>query len=342
MPNQSIQIKSITSAKVWDDFVLSHSDANFLSSHNWGQFHQRLEQPVFYQGFYKGNRLVGVALFIKELAKRGNYLTVAGGPILDWQSTELASAFASYAKKLAQKENCHFVRVRPQLTDSPNNRRLFSSLGFHLAPIHLTADLTWQLNLQPHESELLAQMRKSTRYEINKAKKLGVRVIESTDPADIKAFHAHQLNLAKLHNFVPFSYNFLYQQFSVFAASKQAALYHAYHQDTFLASAFVIFFGPEAVYHYAVSSPDNRRFPGSHAALWHAILEAKKRGHQRFNFWGIAPDNKPNHRFASLNTFKQGFGGFQHAYLPAHDLPTSPYYRLIQVFEIFRAKIRRL
>src|SRR5690606_23846818 len=132
-------------------------------------------------------------------------------------------------------------------------------------------DLTWQLNLQPHESELLAQMRKSTRYEINKAKKLGVRVIESTDPADIKAFHAHQLNLAKLHNFVPFSYNFLYQQFSVFAASKQAALYHAYHQVTFLASAFVIFFGPEAVYHYAVSSPDNRRFPCSHAALWHAI-----------------------------------------------------------------------
>jgi lipid II:glycine glycyltransferase (peptidoglycan interpeptide bridge formation enzyme) len=135
---------------------------------------------------------------------------------------------------------------------------------------------------------------------------------------------------------------FLYEQFSVFAADDQAALIHSYLNDQLLATAYVLFYNREAVYHYGISTPANERLPGSYAAQWTAILEAKRRDCTAYNFWGVAPKDETNHRFAGVSTFKRGFGGEEVAYLPAHDLPTSPIYQLTHLFETLRKKARHL
>jgi len=76
--------------------------------------------------------------------------------------------------------------------------------------------------------------------------------------------------------------------------------------------------------------------------LWEAILEAKRRDCERFNLWGVAPKDETRHRFASLSVFKRGFGGEEVEYLPAHDLPLTPRYKAIRIFEIFRKRLRRV
>jgi lipid II:glycine glycyltransferase (peptidoglycan interpeptide bridge formation enzyme) len=47
---------------------------------------------------------------------------------------------------------------------------------------------------------------------------------------------------------------------------------------------------------------------------------------QFYNFWGVAPENKPTHPWQGLTTFKLGFGGERHHFLHAQDLPLSPFY----------------
>jgi lipid II:glycine glycyltransferase (peptidoglycan interpeptide bridge formation enzyme) len=120
------------------------------------------------------------------------------------------------------------------------------------------------------------------------------------------------------------------------------AFINSYQDDKLLASAFVIFYNHEAVYHYGVSTPDNDDWPGSYATQWAAIQEGKKRDCHVYNFWGIAPEDQPDHRFAGVSLFKRGFGGQEVPYLPAHDLGVTPFYWLTRGFELIRKKVRGL
>lgn len=339
----------------WENIVRSHEEANFLQSYNWGDFHQRLEKKVFYGILCEGASIensqpVGAALFVKETAKRGSYLTVAGGPLIDWESDKAEKIFAFFtqqATELAKKEACVFVRMRPQCIETDAVKKLVGKHGWSESPMHLTADLTLQLDLSFDEDALLMQMRKNTRYEIRQAQKRNITVRQSTDPQEIQEFYDHQLELAKKHNFVPFSYKFLHEQFLAFVEDNEVMLFHSYlpteeGKEVLLASAFIIFYNGEAVYHYGISTQENDRQPGSYACQWAAILEAKKRNCHSYNFWGIAPKEETEHRFAGVSIFKRGFGGDEVQYLPAHDLPVSWQYNLVRSFEKMRKKARNL
>ncbi len=338
----TLQTSLVESKEAWEAFLATSPTANFLQSWNWGVFHQKLGKKVFPLGLFQNDQQVGAAMVVKEEAKRGNYLTVAGGPLLNWQdATQLQTVFDAL-RQLAQQEGCQFVRVRPQERETDQLRDIVRQLGLQQSPMHLTADLTLQLDLTQSEEELLAGMRKNTRYEVRRAEKLGVEVRQSEDPNDIQAFYDQQLEVAKRHNFVPFSYQFLHEQFITFARDHQVKLFHSYHEGKLLASAFIIFYHQEAVYHYGVSTAANEKLPGSYACQWAAIRWAKENGGLKYNFWGIAPQDQTEHRFAGVSLFKRGFGGEEVQYLPAHDLPVSAGYQVVRGFELIRKKLRKL
>lgn len=327
----------------WEHFVTSRPEANFLQSWNWGVFHQHLGKKVFRVGIFdEQQQLYGVAGCVIETAKRGKYMTIAGGPLIVNNDPAAIQFLFSELAKLAGQEDCVFIRVRPQLILNQQTQDLFRKMKFVEAPMHLTADLTLQLDLTKTEEELLSKMRKNTRYEVRKADKIGVTVTTSQDPDQIQTFYEHQVELAQKHNFVPFSYQFLHEQFKAFVADDQVMLFHSWHENKLLASAFIIFYNQEAVYHYGISTPDNHKLPGSYACQWAAIKEAKQRGCTRYNFWGIAPKDQPEHRFAGVSLFKRGWGGQEIQYVPAQDLPLSWQYKMIKSFELLRKKSRKL
>lgn len=338
----SLHTQLVETEFAWESFLTSRLEANFLQSWNWSTFHQKLGKKTFTLGLFDGEVQIGAALSVKEEAKRGTYLTVAGGPLLDWNNLEHLEVMFSALKALAKQEGCQFIRIRPQEVDSVELRQTAARLGLQESPMHLTADLTLQLDLTKSEDEILADMRKNTRYEVRRVEKLGVEVRQSEDPAEIQQFYDQQLDVAKRHNFVPFSYQFLHEQFVTFAEDHQARLFHAYHEGKLLATAFILFYHQEAVYHYGVSTADNDRLPGSYACQWEAIKWAKANGGLRYNFWGIAPQEQTEHRFAGVSVFKRGFGGQEVQYLPAHDLPISASYQMVRGFEFLRKKMRKL
>ena len=59
--------------------------------------------------------------------------------------------------------------------------------------MHLHAELSNLLDITKTEEELLANMRKATRYEIKQAQKLGIRITTSQDSADIGEFYDLQI-----------------------------------------------------------------------------------------------------------------------------------------------------
>ena len=327
----------------WEKFMTSHKEGNFLHSWNWGQFHQNLGKTIYRLGFLKNKTLTGVMLCIVEKAKRATYLTVPGGPVIDWGNTDLVNLFKQTIEKIAEDENCSFVRVRPQILENEENSQLFASLGFKHAPMHLTAELTRQLDLTKSEEQLLSEMRKTTRYEIKQAIKLGIKISVSKDPKDIDEFYKLQRETARRQHFVEFDKKFLEEQFSVFIKDNQVLLFTASLGRLKLAQAFIIFYGKEADYHYGASTLDGRKYPGAYLIQWEAIKEAKRRGMKRYNLWGVAPEGQTHHRFWGVSVFKRGFGGQDIEYLHAQDLVINPFsYKINQAIELARKKLRGL
>lgn len=336
----------ITDRAQWDAFKSERPEANFLQSWEWGEFHQTRGCIVERIGFFRSDKLIGIVSYVIESARRATYMAVAGGPIIDWLPSpdrEVVAYVFETLRTHAKQHGCSFIRMRPQAVDTPEVRKLCIELGFRLSPMHLTADLTSQLNLAPEPDELLANMRKSTRYEIRKAQKMGVAVEVSTDPNDIDEFYMVQLQTAKRQRFVPFSRDFLKKQFVAFVQSEKVFLYKSYYEGTLLAMAFVIFDAAEGVYHYGASTEDGRRAPGAYLIQWEAICEARRRGCLRYNFWGVTPEGVTDKRFSSISLFKRGFGGEDVAYLPAQDMIISPLpYYINYVIERIRHYRRRL
>lgn len=335
-------IRFIDEKKNWENLLGNFPEKNFLQSWQWGRFHEQLGQKVFHLVFYEKGQLQGLALLVEERAKRGGYLSCAAGPLFLGNWKEGFSTFATVAAEIARARGDWFVRVRPNLPESPQNRKLFRELGFVPAPMHLHAETTWQLWLTKSSEELLRGMTKNHRYELRRAMRLGVKVVLSRDPKDVERFYRLQVLTAERQGFIPFSWEYLRRQFEAFSADNQALLFKAFWHKRLVAAALVLFYGSEAVYHYAAANQEARKTAAAYAICWQAILEAQKRGLPLFNFWGIAPEDKGGHRFAGLNHFKKGFGGGQVNYLHAHDLPVAKRYCLTFVFEHLRRFRRRL
>jgi lipid II:glycine glycyltransferase (peptidoglycan interpeptide bridge formation enzyme) len=55
-----------------------------------------------------------------------------------------------------------------------------------------------------------------------------------------------------------------------------------------------------------------------------AIRAAKARGHKWYDFYGIAPKDKPDDRWAGFSVFKRKFGGVELNFVPALDHVYDP------------------
>lgn len=338
-----IDIKEITKPEIWEFFLKNCPESNFLQSFYHGKTHENIGKRVFFSGIYQKEKLTGISLSIVENAKRGKYLIVPGGPIFGWNNKKIVNSWIKHIKKIAISNKCVFVRIRPQIINSKKNRKLLKDFGLSPSPMHLTAETTLQLNLDQPLDQILSHMRKNTRYEIKKAKKIGIEVKKSSSLKDIDQFYQLQLDTARRQKFVPFSKKLLTSEFKTFAAQNQAHLYTAFLDQTILAQAMIIHYPTESSYHFGASSLKGRKYPGAYAIQWQAIQDAKKRNIPRYNFWGVVEPEQTKHRFYGVSIFKKGFGGDQVNYIKAHDLVVNPVkYVPNYIFETLRKKLRHL
>ena len=83
-----VELRKITPSEL-DEYVLeNHHEANFLQTSSWGKTYEDDGKQVFYFGVFCDNKLCGSAVAILKPAKRGRYLEIPGGPILDWDGNK--------------------------------------------------------------------------------------------------------------------------------------------------------------------------------------------------------------------------------------------------------------
>lgn len=317
--------KEITSQPTWDSFVKQYSPMALFQGWEWGDVEKKLGHKLWRWGWFDGNGLIAVAQIKKITAKRGTFLHVRHGPILKDQKIAVWKMVLEDLKKLAGEEHAWFIRVSPQI-----DAISFPKLGFVPAPIHaMDAELCWVLDLDKSEEELLAGMRKTTRYEIRRAQKMGITI-----DTGLKDFFVLYTQTSQRHGFVPHSG--IREELEVFG--NNAIVLNAVFERVPIASAIILFWGEQAIYHHGASIQS--KVPASYFLQWEAIREAKKRGEKLYNFWGIAPEDKPNHPWRGITLFKKGFGGREVEFVHAQDYPVSPLYVIPKTIESIRKRLK--
>ncbi len=343
-----IVVKEVVNKGIWEDFLLKCEEKTFLNSWNWGEFNKTMGNKVWRWGVFSDfNHLMGVSQIIKIRAKRGTFFHLPHSPNVDTNKKEhkeiILKTLLKNLKTLAKREKVDFIRVSPVWERNNDNIEIFKKLNFRMAPIHMHAELTWELDITPETETLLNNMRKTTRYLIRQAKKNNdVKIIESKDIDDIKEFNQIYQETSRRHHFVVFPFQYLKNEFSTFLSDNQIFLLLGKYKNEVVSSGIFILWQKTAFYHHGASILKYRKIPVSYLLIWEAIKKAKEMGCQRFNFWGIAPDDKPKHPWAGLSLFKKGFGGYKKEYVQTQDLPLSWRYWLIYIFEKLRRIKRRL
>lgn len=323
---------------LWHKVLAAHPEANFLQSPAWFKYNQTLGHQVLLHDFGSGH----IALSIVKNARRGRYLEIPAGPLIDWQDQRVVSAAFAELKATAHKHHCVFIRFRPALRATPANFEIMKSLSARPAPFHLHAERTVVLDLTASTDDLLAAFRRQTRYEVRRATKLALKVSSAHNAELLHHFHEVQAATARRQHFIPPSAKELESLSLAFKGDLK--IYRATDtNDQTVALGLVLTAPPEAVYFEAASTDLNRQLPGAYALQWQIIKDLKKQGITRYNLWGIAPKNQPGHRYAGVTTFKTGFGGEIVDFVPAHDLVLRPLsYLKTLTIETIRKKRRHL
>jgi lipid II:glycine glycyltransferase (peptidoglycan interpeptide bridge formation enzyme) len=340
-------------------FILKHEEGNFLQSDEWGKVAEKVGHKAIRKDFEGGD---SVLMIIKD-ARRGRYLEIPGGPLIDWDRPKIIKEVFDEIKSIAKAEKCVFVRFRPQLLNTPENRKVIESTGAKPAPFHLHAQNTVILDLNKSLDDLLSSMRRQTRYEVRRAGKLELVVKKGNSKELFEEFHATQVETAKRQGFIPPNMDELEAYHEVFG--KNAMIYYVETTKPITADGkkviegkpegdyipagtrinygLFIDYGTEVEYFEAASTEYGHAVPGAYAMLWQAASDYKEKGLKRFNLWGIAPPNQPNHRYARVTTFKTGFGGEQVEFIHAQDIVINPVkYQLTKIVEQVRKKKRHL
>lgn len=340
----SYTIRQIDSSKDWQEFFNTNKVNSFLHTWQYGEFNTAINtrpgESVHRIGVYNDGGLVGIALFIVIQARRGSYVFCPHGPIVQDNNQTIVKNIIEYSIDFARQKKVDFVRYAPLLPNTSEFQALFSELGFRAAPIHVHPELAWILDITPSADDLLAQMRKTSRYSIRKAIKDGVNIRKSTTLEDLGKFENLYSETVARQHFTPFSTNYLENELKHFSTENSLCIYIAEYNNEPVAASMVIYTPYSGFYHQGASSRKYPKLTAAHLMQWEAILEAKRRGCQRYNFWGIIEDAQTNHPWKGLTLFKKGFGGYSENYLHAQDRPLTSKYWLNFAIETIRKKKR--
>jgi len=342
-----MNIREIKDKNIWENFLLECAEKTFLSSWNWGEFSEKMGKKIWRFGILKDNELISVALIIKNVAKRGTYLSIPHGPATTEgfkSKKEILRTLLDELKKIGKEEKADFIRIGPVWERNEENEKAFGNNGFKEAPMHEHAEASWKLDITPPEEELMKNMRKTTRYLIRQAQKdENIETFQRWNISDVETFNKIHQEVVKAQKFIPFSLKYFENEFSAFNKDNQISIFFGRYKGEIIAASYVIFWSNIGFYHHAALLPQYHKIPIAYSLLWEAIKEAKKRGCILYDFWGyVNPKENPKHPWAGPTLFKMGFGGRPYEYVKTQDLPLSNKYWLTFLFEKIRKTKRGL
>lgn len=244
---------------------------------------------------------------------------VPRGPVVDRWTPESVGAVTELLRAAVRQAGgwISHVRIDPDVeADGPEDtagelRAALSAAGWRAAsPIQPAA--TRIVDLRADEAALWSDLRQKWRQYVNRARSLGVRIVEAGGDR-IPVFHRILLETATRGGFVARSQAAYRAVWDAFAPEGRARLLFAELPDGEpVASLFLVRCGGRVAEFYGGMTAAGAESRANYLLKWEAIRSSRERGATSYDLWGLATPG--------IAHFKAGFGGREVRYVGAWDL----------------------
>lgn len=297
----------------WDEFVQQHELGTIHQLSKWGHFQARVPARGKYWILVveSSDKIVGGTVLIRHSLPKGLcWLYAARGPVVEYLDGSKLALLVDEVKKIAVKERAVFMRIDPPLLRGGVKVKGFRQIEEGFQPQH-----TLIVDLQASEEEILAQMKQKGRYNIKVAEKKGVHIRAGKGKKDIGEFYRLLQETTDRDGFRGHGEDY-YQAMLEELGDSYAKLWLAEYEGEVIAGAIVTYFGKVATYYYGVSSNKYRNVMAPYLLHWEVMKEAKERGFEQYDLFGIAPEGREKgHAWEGVTSFKRKFGGSYVKYL---------------------------
>lgn len=287
----------------WDNLVQA-TGGSFLQSYGWGEFQQAYGRPI---ERWQSDGVVLQALVYSLPAGR-TYLFSPYGPV-GTPNTDTSIALLDEIQRWSEKHQAIFWRYE-------RGGEYYG--GCRVADVHPAT--TWLTPLS-EATTMLAALKPKWRYNIHLAERKGVTIRQSGAVQEVDLFYdvlrrTAQRQKIKLH---PKRYYQLMVQ--TMAPTHGVQLYFAEQAGRVIAAALTLQFGHTLTYLHGGSDYTYRQLMAPHLLHWQIMQAAWQAGCTAYDWFGIADTDQPEHPWAALTRFKQGFGGQRQVYAGTFELP---------------------
>ena len=173
------------------------------------------------------------------------------------------------------------------------------------SPHNMQPKQNFIISIDLPEEELLARMKSKTRYNVRLAKRKGVEIIVSREKKYIDKFIDLVEQTAKRKE-VSFHQRKHYLQMFQNIPEDVLQLYVAEYEGEVIAANIISFYGGVATYLHGATSNNHRNVMAPFLLQWQAILDAKEREINYYDFGGIFPESNDSGQ-QGITRFKLGF-----------------------------------
>jgi lipid II:glycine glycyltransferase (peptidoglycan interpeptide bridge formation enzyme) len=276
--------------------MIQQQAGSFLQYSKWGEYERQLGLDVYYLALEaNGELLCGARVVCKSIAQ--GFKIMYSSRLMLNSDQVVQACFFEELRGWAAKHKALFFKYDTQNLIGDDAVAIGQAFKEVISP-----EYSFLLDLNVSEEDLLAQMHKKTRYNIRLAQRKGVDigVYNSTEGAE--QFVRLMTETARRDGFASHSEAY----YKKLITSGLVDVYLAKVGDEYVAGALIHHCHKQAVYLHGASSHEHRALMAPYLVQWQAILDAKIKGLELYDFWGVQGQTEKA-SWAGFTRFKHGF-----------------------------------
>jgi peptidoglycan pentaglycine glycine transferase (the first glycine) len=333
-------------AQEWDRLIADLPDTHLFQSWEWGEIKKMNAWEPMPQVWRDENGEVHAAgLILKRsipLAGLGLglcLLYVPRGPLLGWKDKYWRVRILDELQSICKREHAIMIKIDPEVVigrgipgsenDKPDadGQALMEELKTRhwvLSNEQIQFSNTVWLDLSGTEEIWLGRMKQKFRYNLNLARRKGVRVRQA-NLGDLPLLYRIYLETSVRDDFVIRAEEYYMRVWQTFMDMGAADGLVAEVDGEIVSGLFLFHFGNKAWYLYGMSTNKQREKMPNHLLQWEAMRLAKSKGCTIYDLWGAPEHFDESDSMWNVFRFKEGMGGDVIRTLGAWDYAPSPW-----------------
>ncbi len=322
---------------------------SFMQTPEIARLRERNGWTAYYFGVKKGEKLVAATMAVAKPTFLGKSIYYTpGGPIVDYEDTELLRFFIKNLKNYMKSHNGYVLQIDPyyELIERgrhgevieggfDHQKALYNlkSLGFQPMTNSSQPKYLFAMDINGRTAdEILMDFKRNTRNHVRKSERAGVKVRE-LKKKELSKFKQITAATSERRHFTDRPLSYYEQMYDLFHDRGEVKFIIAEAKIngkmTPLSAAMFMTYGDEVIYLFSGSDEKYmKEYNAQYTIQWYMIKYAADHGYQKYNFYGIQGLPDPSAKDYGIYEFKKGFGGHVVELIGSFELPLSPLYYL--------------